>query len=88
MVVDIAAKGFSAFDNFLPDHHADIDLDAHHYQARPRTKIRVVVHEDDYVTLQCFGEANGWSELPDGWSRHLEEACRCPENIKSGLLVG
>ena len=36
MVVDIAARGFSAFDNFMPDHHSDIDLDAHHYQARTR----------------------------------------------------
>jgi len=66
VVVDIAAKGFSAFDNFLPDHHADIDLDAHHYQ--------------------CFGEANGWSELPDGWSRHLEAACRMREDIESSPL--
>ena len=34
--MDIAAKGFSAFDNFMPDHRGDIDLDAHHYQARTR----------------------------------------------------
>merc|ERR1712037_360624 len=66
VVVDIAARGFSAFDNFMPDHHGDIDLDAHHYQ--------------------CFGEANGWSELPDGWSRHLEEACRMREDIESSPL--
>ena len=32
MVVDIAARGFSAFENFMPDHRNDIDLDAHHYQ--------------------------------------------------------
>ena len=36
VVVDIAARGFSAFDNFMPDHRGDIDLDAHHYQARTR----------------------------------------------------
>ena len=39
MVVDIAAKGFPAFDNFMPDHHGDIDLDAHHYQARTQISI-------------------------------------------------
>ena len=37
--MDIAARGFSAFDNFMPDHHGDIDLDAHHYQARTRTSV-------------------------------------------------
>ena len=26
--------------------------------------------------LQCFGESNFWSELPEGWTWHLEEACR------------
>ena len=31
-MVDIAARGFSAFENFMPDHRNDIDLDAHHYQ--------------------------------------------------------
>ena len=28
------------------------------------------------IPCQCFGASNQWSELPDGWSRHLEEACR------------
>ena len=31
--------------------------------------------------MQCFGEANQWVEQPDGWSRHLAEACR----YRSGL---
>jgi len=66
VVVDIAARGFSAFENFMPDHRNDIDLDAHHYQ--------------------CFGESNFWSELPEGWTWHLEEACRMREDIEGSPL--
>ena len=68
-MVDIAARGFSAFENFMPDHRNDIDLDAHHYQV-------LIVCQFCFKILQCFGESNFWSELPEGWTWHLEEACR------------
>jgi len=32
MVIDIAAKGFAAFDGYMLDRYEDLDLDAHHYQ--------------------------------------------------------
>jgi len=66
VVVDIASGGFSDFDNFLPEHRGDVDIDAHHYQ--------------------CFGGANHWAELPDGWTRHLEAACKYGEDILSSPL--
>ena len=32
MVVDVAAKGFPAFNDYMAEHREDVDLDAHHYQ--------------------------------------------------------
>jgi len=66
VVVDIAALGFNAFDNVLPEHRGDVDIDAHHYQ--------------------CFGAANNWAEHPDGWTKHLTEACRFGSDIASSPI--
>ena len=35
-----------------------------------------VLFQNPTYVLQCFGESNFWSELPEGWTWHLEEACR------------
>ena len=43
----------------------------------------VVIDAHQY---QCFGGSNHWAEEPDGWSKHMAEACRVGQDISGSPL--